>query len=274
MIEVLRLAPTQRPYAPFHRPKSLSKASGGERWVAEQRSSSGWKLGWQRVRLLGFLMIFAAKMLRFKAKNPILSFNVFLLFIETGGSKQKAFLLWNDLLWIVSIIFQLWDLAKQVERPSCFAPGAGALWVVLCSVDFQNVCLDEAPYDLFVVFSIKARNVHQRDLLWKIETCGAFLALEVETTSMFLPIPKKPGSRDYCLLRLLLHLCAGHWIWRATASIFGWIQPRVSNLRNYVSEEYGMSDTEAGNLYAAYGFACTGSAKFVCIVKHRLHRKV
>ena len=29
--------------------------------------------------------------------------------------------------------------------------------------------------------------------------------------------------------------------------------------RNYVSEEYGMSDEEAGNLYAAYGFACTGS---------------
>ncbi|CAK9046305.1 Dipeptide and tripeptide permease B [Durusdinium trenchii] len=27
---------------------------------------------------------------------------------------------------------------------------------------------------------------------------------------------------------------------------------------NYVSEEYGMSDEEAGNLYAAYGFACTG----------------
>jgi len=29
-------------------------------------------------------------------------------------------------------------------------------------------------------------------------------------------------------------------------------------LRSYVSDEYGMSDTEAGNLYAAYGFACTG----------------
>eukprot|EP00434_Breviolum_minutum_P044979 symbB.v1.2.040237.t2/scaffold7092.1/size13377/1 len=27
---------------------------------------------------------------------------------------------------------------------------------------------------------------------------------------------------------------------------------------SYVSDEYGMSDTEAGNLYAAYGFACTG----------------
>ena len=26
-----------------------------------------------------------------------------------------------------------------------------------------------------------------------------------------------------------------------------------------MSEEYGMSDEEAGNLYAAYGFACTGS---------------
>ena len=31
-------------------------------------------------------------------------------------------------------------------------------------------------------------------------------------------------------------------------------------LRSYVSDEYGMSDTEAGNLYAAYGFACTGRA--------------
>lgn len=30
--------------------------------------------------------------------------------------------------------------------------------------------------------------------------------------------------------------------------------------RSYVSDEYGMSDTEAGNLYAAYGFACTGLA--------------
>ena len=28
--------------------------------------------------------------------------------------------------------------------------------------------------------------------------------------------------------------------------------------RSYVSDEYGMSDEEAGNLYAAYGFACTG----------------
>ena len=29
-------------------------------------------------------------------------------------------------------------------------------------------------------------------------------------------------------------------------------------VRSYVSDEYGMSDEEAGNLYAAYGFACTG----------------
>ena len=33
-------------------------------------------------------------------------------------------------------------------------------------------------------------------------------------------------------------------------------------MRSYVSDEYGMSDEEAGNLYAAYGFACTGAESF------------
>ena len=96
------------------------------------------------------------------------------------------------------------------------------------------------------------------------------------------------GSRDHGLLWLLVHLCVRcsldlhlTWhgshtqkchrkqigkkeknMWKARAEWFcrqwfWWLS--FWWLRSYVSDEYGMSDTEAGNLYAAYGFACTGS---------------
>lgn len=60
------------------------------------------------------------------------------------------------------------------------------------------------------------------------------------------------GCRDHGLLWLLLHLRVG------AKTLF----KRHLCMRSYVSDEYGMSDEEAGNLYAAYGFACTGAESF------------
>ena len=145
------------------------------------------------------------------------------------------------------------------------------------------MCLKyEAPYDLFVVFSIKAvpfTVVDWSDILqtpadtssWN----SALVTTAIQSKALQHRFAASPGSRDHGLLWFFLYLRA-FWL-KMWAKVFLKEQPKfllkIGNnrgkgktlqggmhcCRNYVSEEYGMSDEEAGNLYAAYGFACTGS---------------